>query len=144
MKRPVGIIILGILCLVAGGGGLFVPLDQPVVFWGMIHTGGRALVLHLVPNFVGLYLGYGILKPLQHTWYVYIIGACFSIVGLSFNLLHQAKIWEWHLLLESRTESIPRLVRFTIETHYFFIAIYALTAMYVYLQKSYFWGDRNL
>ncbi len=144
MKRPVGITILGALCLVAGGSGLFMPPDRPLVFFGLIHTGGRALALHLVPNLGGLYLGYGILKPFRHIWYVYLIGAWISIVGLSANLVHKAKLWELHLLLGTRTESIPRVVRVTIETHYLLIAIYALTAMYVYLHKYYFWGDRNL
>lgn len=120
------------------------PLDRPVVLFGTLHTGARAVVLHLVRNFGGLYVGYGILKPLRHSWYVYIVGSCISIIGISFNLVHQAKIWEMYLLLESRVESVPRFVKFTIETHYLLIAIYALTAMYVYLQKYYFWGDCNL
>ncbi|MBD3308040.1 hypothetical protein GF339_16465 [candidate division KSB3 bacterium] len=144
MKRPAGITILGLLFLLTGGMGLLAPADRPLVFFGMLHTGRRALAMRLVPNLGRLYVGLGLLKPFRHIWYLYIIGACIGIGSLSVNLAHETKLWELYLRLESRPEAIPRLVQFTIETHYLFIAIYALTAMYVYLQKNYFWGDDNL
>ena len=144
MKRPVGITILGILCLFTGGSGLFITLDRPVIFFGIIHTGIYACTLRMIPNLAGVYVGYGLLKPLRHVWYIYIAGACISIAGLSCNLVHESKIWELHLLLGSQAETIPRVVKFTIETQYLLIAIYLLTAIYVYLQKNYFWGYRDL
>jgi hypothetical protein len=133
-------IILGILWIFGGISGFFTDFERPVLFGGVLHTGIQALIFHLVPIIGGMYIGYGLLKPLRHIWYVYITGACISIIGLSFNVIHEAKIWEMYLLLQSEPEAIPRLVRFTIETHYLFIAIYALTSLYVYLQKNYFWG----
>jgi hypothetical protein len=144
MKRPAGIIILGILCIIAGGGGLLTPLDRPIISFGVIHNGIRAYVLHIIPNLVGLYVGYGLLKPLRHIWYVYLIVASIGIISLTLNVIHEPKIWELFLLLQSKGESIPRLVTFTLETHYLLIAIYALTAMYIYLHKNYFWGEPDL
>ncbi len=144
MKRPVGVIILGILWIFAGGGGLLTPFDRPILSFGVIHNGVRAYVLHIVPNLVGLYLGYGLLKPFRHTWYLYLIVACVGIISLSLNVIHEPKIWELFLLLQSRGESIPRLVKFTLETHYLLIAIYVLTAIYIYLHKNYFWGEPDL
>lgn len=144
MKRPVGMIILGILCIFAGISGFTTAPDKPVVFFGRLHTGTRAFMLHLIPNILGIYIGSGLLKPLRHVWYMYIAGVGISIIGLSLNLINEAKIWEMYFLLELQTKSIPRFVKFTIETHYLFIAIYALTGLYVYLHKSYFWGNDDL
>ena len=144
MRRPVGIIVLGVLCIFMGIGNLFSPVSKPVVFGGIIHTGKRAIVLHIVLSILGVYVGYGMLKPIRHIWHMYIIGACISIAGLGLNVMHESKIWELYLLLGSRSESIPRLVAFTMETHYLFMAIYALTAMYIYVQKQYFWGYNSV
>ena len=144
MKRPVGIIVLSLLCFFVGGSGLFIRVDRPLVFLGMLHTGTYAIVLDLASNLASIYIGYGLLKPFRHIWYMYLAGACVSIAGLSCNLRHETKIWEWHLLTGSQTESIPRLMKFTIETHYLFIAMYAFTAMYVYFHKPYFWSRRNV
>ena len=141
MKRPPGIIILGILCIFAGGGNLLTSLDSPILFFGVIHSGVQAYILHIVPNLVKLYMGYGLLKPLRHVWYLYLTVAGVSITSLSFNVMHESKIWELYLLLQSKVETIPRLVMFTLETHYLFIAIYTLTAAYIYLHKNYFWGE---
>jgi len=145
MKRPPGVVILGILCIFAGGGSLLTPLDsRPILFFGVLHSGVKAYVLHIVPNIVKLYMGYGLLKPLRHVWYLYLMVAGVSIISLSLNVLHESKIWELYLLLQSKVESIPRLVTFAIETHYLLIAIYTLTAMYIYLHKNYFWGEPEL
>ena len=144
MKRPAGILVLGVLCIFTGIGNVLSPLRKPVILGGIIHTGKQAVGLHMSLSFLRIYIGYGLLKPVRHIWYAYIIGACLGIVALGLNVSHSAKIWELYLLLESRSEAIPRLVAFTIETHYLFMAIYALTAMYVYLQKPYFWGTTNV
>jgi hypothetical protein len=144
MKRPVGIVVLSVLCFFVGGSGLLMNMRRPIVFLGMFHTGISAMVLHLAPSLFGVYIGYGLLKPFRHIWFAYIVGACLSIAGLICNLMHDAKIWEWHLHVGSQTASIPRLVKFTLETHYLLIAIYALTAMYVYLHKPYFWGQHDV
>jgi len=144
MRRPVGIIVLGVLCVFTGIGNLFSPFSKPGMFGGRIHTGRRAIILHVALSILGGYVGYGMLKPIRHIWHMYIIGACISIAGLGLNLMHESKIWELYLLLGTGSESIPHLVAFTIETHYLFMAIYALTAMYIYLHKQYFWGDNSV
>jgi hypothetical protein len=119
-------------------------VDRPVVFLGMLHTQATAMILHLLSNLARLYIGHGVLKPFRHIWYMNLAGACISIAGLSCNLIHETKIWEWHLLIGSQTGSIPRLMKFTIETHYLFIAMYMVTGMYVYFHKPYFWGRRDV
>ena len=144
MKRPPGIIILAILCIFAGGGSLLTSLGSPVLFFGVIHSGVKAYIVRIIPNLVKVYVGYGLLKPLRHVWYLYLIVAGVSITGLSLNVMHEPKIWELYLLLQSRVETIPRLVMFALETHYLFIAIYALTAVYIYLHRNYFWGEPEL
>lgn len=145
MKRPVGVIILGILLIFVGVSGLLrPPFDRPVLFFGVIHCGISAYVFHIVPNLIGVYLGYGLLKPLRHSWYLYLITAGVSIIGLSLNLFHESKAWELFLLLSVEAESIPRWVRFTVETHYLLIAINVLTTLYIYLHKNYFWGESDL
>lgn len=144
MKRPPGVIILGILCIFARGGNLLTSLDRPILFFGVIHSGVHAYFLHIVPNLVKLYMGYGLLRPLRHVWYLYLMVVSVSITSLSLNVLHEPKIWELCLLLQSKVETIPRLVTFALETHYLFIAIYALTAAYIYLHRNYFWGEPEL
>jgi hypothetical protein len=144
MKRPVGVTVLGILCIFAGGGGLLSPLHRPILFFGKIYIGTYASIFRIVPNIVAIYLGYGLLKPLPHTWYMYLLIASTGIVSLNLNLLHAPKIWELCLLLQAKVEAIPRLVKFTVDTHYLLMALYTLTALYVYVNKSYFWGEADI
>jgi hypothetical protein len=91
-----------------------------------------------------IYLGYGLLQPLRHTWYMYLLIAGTGTVSLSVNLLHTPKIWELCLLLHAKVDAIPRLVQFTIDTHYLLMALYTLTALYVYVNKSYFLGEADV
>ena len=144
MKRPVGMITLGILCIFAGVSGFSTSLHKPVLFFGMRHTGMQAFLLHLIPGLGGIYIGIGLLIPFRHVWYLYLAGAGISMMGLLVNLMHPAKIWEFYIVLATRTASVPNLVKFTIVTHYLFIAMYALTALYVYAHKQYFWGIEDL
>jgi len=141
MKRPVGIVILGILWIFSGVGALFSPWNRPVFFGGMLHIGVAAVILHFISCLIGVYLGYGLLKPGCHIWYSYLGVTGFSSAGLTLNLLHAPKIWELYLLLQVKAENIPRFVALTIDTHYVLIAIYLLTALYVYGHKMYFWGE---
>lgn len=129
--------MLGLLWIFMGISGLFMPLDRPILIFGRIHTDTRAYVLHIAPNIVGIYLGYGLLKAWRHIRYVYAAAACFSTIGLSANLLHESKMWELYLLIGANMPAIPRLVAFTKESHYLFIATYILTAMYVYSVQPY-------
>ena len=140
MKRPPGITILGFLCMFAGGGALFSPLDRPLLSFGIIHHGMVALCLRIGADLLGLYLGYGLLKLFRHTWYLYFVVVCMGTISLGLNVLHEPKVWELCLLLQQNANLIPRLVQVTLDTHYVLIAVYTLTALYLYTHKYVFWG----
>lgn len=139
--RPAGILVLGMLYVLFGLGNLLSPLDRPVLAGGALFTERSAVILHVGVSTLGIYLGYGLLKPLRYTWNIYLLSAWTGIMSLALNLLRDAKLWEFSLFLEIRSERIPRFVSFSRESHVLLIGIYALTGLYIYSQRSYFWGD---
>ena len=143
LKRPGGVIVLGVLCVVFGMGNLVSPLERPVLTGGVLYTGSHAAMLHAGVSLLGLFLGYGLLKPLRYIWKVYLISAWAGITSLALNLVNDAKLWEFSLVLELPSRAIPGFVSFSRESHAFLMAIYALTSLYIYSQQAYFWGDEN-
>lgn len=87
---------------------------------------------------------YGVLKPFRHIWYLYVLIASIGLVSLSLNMLHEPKIWELCLMLHAKVEVIPRLVRLTVDTHYLLMALYVLTALYIYVNKLYSLGEADV
>lgn len=142
-KRPAGAIVLGGLCVLFGLGNLASPLERPVLAGGVLYAGKEAVILHVGVSFLGIFLGYGLLKPLRYIWKVYLISAWAGIMSLALNLLHDATLWEFSLFLELPSEAIPGFVSFCKESHALLMAIYALTSLYVYSQRAYFLDDEN-
>ena len=143
VKRPAGVIVLGVLCLVFGLGNLVSPLERPVFTGAVLYSGRDAAILHVGVSLLMVFLGYGLLKPLGYIWNVYLISAWAGSISLVLNLLFDAKLWEFALFLELPSGAIPGFVSVSRESHALLLAIYALTSVYIYSQRSYFWGDEN-
>ncbi len=143
LKRPAGTIVLGLLCMLFGLGNLFSPLDRPVLAGGLLYTGRDAALVHVGVSVLVVFLGFGLLRPLRYIWKLYLISAWAGMTSLVLNLLHDAKLWEFSFVLELPSKTIPGFVSFSRESHALLIAIYALTSLYVYSQRSYFWGDET-
>jgi len=140
-NRPAGVVVLGVLCGLFGLGNLLSPLERPLLVGGMLLTGNGAAMLHVGVSALELFLGYGLLKPLRSAGNIYLLSVWTGALSLASNMLHDAKLWEFSLVLELRSRAIPGFVSFSRESHALLIAIYALTGLYIYSQRSYFWGD---
>ena len=142
-KRPAGVIVLGGLCVLFGLGNLMSPIERPILAGGVLYTGRGAVILHIGSSLLVLWLGYGLLKPLRYILQLYLISAWAGITSLTLNLLHDGKLWEFSLFLGLSSGAVPVFVSFSRESHALLMASYALTSLYVYSQRSYFWGDEN-
>lgn len=136
-------IVLGVLCLAFGLGNLASPLERPILAGGVVYTGRDAAILHVAVSLLGIVLGYGLLRPWGGIWKLYLISAWTGIASLMVNLLYDVKLWEFALFLELPSRAVPGFVNFSRESHALLIALYALTSLYVYSQRSYFGDDEN-